>query len=197
MDMNTMEDKEALAAQSAPVDATPGTGASADPADPAETPLTPAQVAELKEKAARGAQFQDQWMRAVADFDNFKKRSAREKQDAIKFANEGLLEKFIPILDNFEMALTAAAAANTSVESLKAGVQMIAQQLKGAMADAGLQEIEATGKPFDPNLHEAISQQESATVPEGHVMQQVRRGYRLRERLLRPASVIVAKKPSA
>lgn len=194
MDMSTMEEKEPMGTPSASVDAAAEIVTSADPV---EDPLTPAQVAELKEKAARGAQFQDQWMRAVADFDNFKKRSAREKQDAIKFANEGLLEKFIPILDNFEMALTAAAAANTSVESLKAGVQMIAQQLKGAMADAGLQEIEATGKPFDPNLHEAISQQESATVPEGHVMQQVRRGYRLRERLLRPASVIVAKKPSA
>jgi molecular chaperone GrpE len=192
--MNTMEDKEPMEAQSAAADAAPESAAAADPID---APLTPAQLAELKEKAARCAQFQDQWMRSVADFDNFKKRSAREKQEAIKFANEGLLEKFIPILDNFEMALSAAGAANTSIESLKAGVQMIAQQLKGAMSDAGLQEIEATGRPFDPNLHEAISQQESAEVPEGHVVQQVRRGYRLRERLLRPASVIVAKKPAA
>jgi len=74
---------------------------------------------------------------------------------------------------------------------------MIQQQLKSAMTDAGLEEIEAAGKTFDPNVHEAISQQESADVPEGQVMQQLRKGYKLRERLVRPASVIVAKKPAS
>ena len=155
------------------------------------------QFAELKEQAARAAQYYEQLLRTTADMENFKKRAARERQDAIKYANESLLEKFIPVLDNFEAALAAANAPNTSVQSLQAGVNMIQLQLKSAMSDSGLEEINATGQPFDPNLHEALSQQETSDVPEGHVVQQVRKGYKLRERLLRPAAVIVAKKPAS
>lgn len=158
--------------------------------------LSEKQVAELKEQAAKAQQYYDLLLRTTADLENYKKRAARERQEAIKFANESLLEKIIPVLDNFEMALSAANAANTSVDSLQAGINMIHQQLKSAMAGAGLEEIDAAGKPFDPNLHEALSQQESPDVPEGHVMQQLRKGYKLRERLLRPASVVVAKKPA-
>ena len=79
---------------------------------------------------------------------------------------------------------------------MQSGISMIQHQLKSALSNAGLEEIDANGKPFDPNLHEAISQQESSETPEGNVMQQVRKGYKLRERLLRPASVVVAKKPA-
>jgi len=169
----------------------------ADSGEPAAEPLSEQQLAELKENAAKSAQYYEQLLRTSADLENYKKRAARERQEAIKFANEGLLERIIPILDNFEMALAAANAENTSVQSLQAGINMIQQQLKSAMTDAGLEEIDATGKPFDPNLHEAISQQETSAAPEGHVVQQVRKGYKLRERLLRPASVVVAKKPAS
>ena len=158
--------------------------------------LSEQQLIELKEQAGKAAQYYDQLVRTVADMENFKKRAARERQDAVKYANEALLERIIPVLDNFDAALAAANAPNTSVESLQSGVNMIQQQLKSAMNEAGLEEIDATGKTFDPNLHEAISQQETADVPEGQVVQQVRKGYKLRERLLRPASVIVAKKPA-
>jgi molecular chaperone GrpE len=78
---------------------------------------------------------------------------------------------------------------------LQAGIAMIHQQLKSALAEAGLEEIDATDKPFDPNFHEAVSQEATPDAPEGHVVRQLRRGYKLRERLLRPATVIVAKKP--
>lgn len=161
----------------------------------APEPLSGPALAELREQAARAAQYQDQMLRTAADLENFKKRAARERLEAIKFANESLLEKLIPVLDNFDMALAAANAPNTSVGSLQAGINMIQQQLKSAMADAGLEEIDARGQAFDPNLHEALSQQETTEVPEGHVAQQVRKGYKLRERLLRPASVLVAKAP--
>lgn len=163
----------------------------------AAAPASEKEWAELKEKAEKGQQYYEQLLRMAADLENYKKRAARERQDAVKFANEALLEKFIPILDNFEMAMAAANAPNTSVQSLQAGVGMIHQQLKSAMAEAGLEEIDANGKPFDPNFHEALSQQETADAPEGQVVQQVRKGYKLRERLLRPASVIVAKKPAS
>ena len=164
--------------------------------EPVAEQLSEQQLAELKEQAGKAAQYYDQLVRTVADMENFKKRAARDRQDAVKFANEALLERVIPVLDNFDAALAAANAPNTSVESLQSGVNMIQQQLKSAMNEAGLEEIDATGKTFDPNLHEAISQQETADMPEGHVVQQVRKGYKLRERLLRPASVIVAKKPA-
>jgi molecular chaperone GrpE len=104
------------------------------------------------------------------------------------------------VLDHFEMAQTAAQTAEVpqgGIESLQAGITMIQQQLKGILAESGLEEIDARGKPFDPTLHEAVSQMETPDQPEGHVVQQIRKGYKLRDRLLRPAAVIVARKPSA
>lgn len=163
-----------------------------------QSPLTPEQVEELKTRAARSDENWDRLLRTTADFDNFKKRAARERLDAIKFANESLIQKLIPVLDNFEVAL--AAAQNSSTEGLKSlqdGVNMIQTQLRSVLLESGLEEVDATGKAFDPNLHEAVSEQESVEVPDGHVLQQLRKGYKLRERLLRPATVIVAKAPAA
>jgi len=159
--------------------------------------VTPEQLTELKERAAKSDEHWDRLLRTTADFENFKKRATREKQDAIRFANETLLQKLIPILDNFDMALSAAQTAQAdAVQSLQTGVNMIHQQLKSVMAEAGLEEVDANGKRFDPNLHEAVSQQETSDVPEGQVLQQLRKGYKFRDRLLRPASVIVAKRPT-
>lgn len=159
--------------------------------------LTPEQLEELQARAAKADENWERLLRTTADFDNFKKRAARERQDAARYANESLVQKLIPILDNFEMALAATqAGAAANAQSLAEGVAMILQQFKSTLAEAGVEEVEAAGKPFDPNLHEAVSQQESAEVPEGQVLQQLRKGYRLRERLLRPATVIVAKPPA-
>jgi molecular chaperone GrpE len=160
--------------------------------------LNKEQLDELKQRAAKADEHWERVLRTTADFDNYKKRATREKQDAIRFANENLLEKLIPVLDSFDMALTAAQGTQGEVgQSLKTGITMVYQQLKSALTDAGLEEVDATGKPFDPNFHEAVSQQESAELPEGQVVQQLRRGYKLRERLLRPATVIVSKRPAA
>lgn len=161
----------------------------------AAAPLTEQQLVELKDQAGKAALYYEQLVRATADFDNFKKRAARERQEAIKYANDGLLERVIPVLDNFEMALTAAAAPNTTVASMQAGVGMIQQQLRAAMGEAGLEEINAAGQKFDPNIHEAISQEPSPDKPEGTVLAQRRKGYKLRDRLLRPATVVVAHTP--
>jgi len=160
--------------------------------------LTPEQLAELKARAARADENWDRLLRTTADFDNFKKRAAREKQEAVKYANEGLLQRLLPVLDSLDMALAAAQTAGPDAsQSLQAGVSLVCQQLRAVLAEAGLEELDAVGKPFDPNFHEALSQQETQDVPEGHVVQQARKGYRLRDRLLRPASVVVAKQPSA
>jgi len=159
--------------------------------------LTPEELAELQSRAAKADEFKDNWIRTAADLENFKKRAARERTEAAQFANASLLQKLIPILDNFEMAQTAAQnAVGDKLASLQSGIAMIQQQLKSALLETGLEEIDAAGKLFDPTLHEAVSQQETADVPEGHVVQQLRKGYKLRERLLRPATVIVAENPA-
>lgn len=175
----------------------------ADSADAAEAlapeALTPEQIDDLKNRAARADENWERLLRVTADLDNYKKRAQREREDAVKFANESLMKKFIPVLDNFEMALAAANqnASAANAQSLQTGVAMILQQLRSALVESGLEEVDATGKAFDPNLHEAVAQQESAEVPEGNVLQQMRKGYKLRDRLIRPASVVVAKKPAA
>lgn len=160
--------------------------------------VTPEQLEELKTRAAKSDENWEKLLRTTADFDNFKKRAAREKQDAIRYANEALLEKLVPVLDNFEAALSAAQSTSSAAgQSMQAGVAMIFQQLKKLLMESGLEEVNAAGQKFDPNLHEAVSQQESADVPEGNVLQQLRKGYKLRDRLLRPATVVVAKKPAS
>ena len=158
-------------------------------------PTSEQTIADLEEQIAKA---KDNWIRTAADFENFKRRAARERTEAVQFANALLLQKLLPVLDNFEMALAAAqSAGGESAASLQAGVAMIQQQLKSVLLESGLEEIDATSKPFDPALHEAVSQQETSELPEGQVVQQIRKGYKLGERLLRPAAVIVAKKPAA
>lgn len=159
--------------------------------------LTEAQLKDLKTRAAKADDNWERLLRATADLDNFKKRAAREREEAIRFANEGLMKKLVTVLDNFDMAMAAAQAQPDNTQSLQTGVAMIYQQLRQALTESGLEEVDAAGKTFDPNFHEAVSQQESADVPEGQVLQQLRKGYKLRDRLIRPATVIVAKKPAA
>jgi molecular chaperone GrpE len=135
--------------------------------------------------------FRDLALRSQADFDNFRKRSAREKEEAVKYANATLLERLIPIIDNFELGLAAAGSAENS--PILAGMSMIAKQLNDFLAEVGVTAIDATGQTFDPNLHEAIAQEHDTKVSEGKVIRQVRKGFKLRDRLLRPANVIVSK----
>ena len=163
----------------------------------ASTPLTSEQIEALQQQAAKALDHWNNYVRGVADLDNYKKRAARERSEAITYANQSLLQKLLPVLDNFEMAQAAAqTSGEAAAQALQSGVAMILTQLKSVLAEAGLEEIESLGKPFDPNLHEAVSEQESTAVADHHVLQQLRRGYKLRDRLLRPATVIVAKKPT-
>ena len=165
-------------------------------AEPVDSALTPEQLAELKTQAARAQENWERLLRTTADFENFKKRAARERTEAGQNASLNLIQKLLPILDGFDMAQNAAQSAQgDKLASLQTGVAMIQSQLKNFVSEAGVEEVDALGKPFDPSLHEAISQQESAEVPEGQVIQQLRKGYKVRERLLRPATVIVARKP--
>ena len=135
--------------------------------------------------------FRDLALRSQADFENYKKRSAREKEEAIKYANSSLLEKLVAIVDNFELGLEAARAEGEK-SPVFSGMSMVLKQLMDFLADSGLQPIDATGQKFDPNLHEAIAHEPSDKFPEGIVVRQTRRGYRMKDRLLRPSSVVVS-----
>src|SRR6516225_3397616 len=135
--------------------------------------------------------FRDLAMRSQADFENYKKRSAREKEEAIKYANKALLERLVSIIDNFELGL-AAAKEQGERSSIYSGMILIQKQLNDLLAENGLQPIEAEGKKFDPDVHEAIAHEPSDQFPEGMVLRQIRRGYRFKDRLLRPAKVIVS-----
>src|SRR5436853_6073928 len=135
--------------------------------------------------------FRDLALRSQADFENYKKRSAREKEEAIKYANSSLLERLVAIIDNFELGL-AAAKERGEQSPIYSGMILVQKQLSDFLTDNGLQLIEAEGKAFDPNLHEAIAHEPSHRFHEGIVLRQTRRGYRFKDRLLRPAKVVVS-----
>jgi molecular chaperone GrpE len=167
---------------------------SSESAEPAEPPAQ--EPGELEKALGEAAYWKDFATRSVAELENFRKRMAKEKQDAVRFANGSLLETLLPILDNFDFGLQAAKQENEQ-STIFVGMSMVYKQLQEFLRDQGVEEIPCVGAAFDPNVQEAVSQQPTADVPEGQVVAQVRRGYRLRERLLRPASVVVACAPQA
>jgi molecular chaperone GrpE len=149
-------------------------------------------ASQLAELQAEVSKYKDAALRAAADLDNYRKRVSRERDESVKYANTAFLERLIPILDNFELGLQAARNAPEAAPIVD-GLSMVYKQLQDFLANSGVEVIEAAGHIFDPNLHEALAQEESSVVPEGKVIRQVRRGYRLRDRLLRPANVVVSK----
>jgi molecular chaperone GrpE len=138
--------------------------------------------------------FRDLAMRSQADFENYKKRCAREKEEAIKYANKSLLEKLVSVVDHFELGLEAARGVGEK-SPIYSGMSLVLKQLQDLLAENGLQPIDAVGQEFDPNLHEAIAHEPSHGVPEGTVIRQTRRGYRFKDRLLRPSAVVVSSGP--
>jgi molecular chaperone GrpE len=157
-----------------------------------DTAAEAAEMPELQALREDFEKFKDLYLRSQADLDNYRKRAAREREDAIRYANSSLLERLLPILDNFELGLDA--AKNTpGAENILMGLGMVQKQLQDFLKDSGVEPVEAVGAEFDPNLHEAIGQEPSAEVAENIVLRQLRRGYKLRDRLLRPATVIVSK----
>ncbi len=141
------------------------------------------------------ARIRDQLLRTAADFDNFKKRSRREVIDADRRGREELLRDLLPVFDNLERA-TAHMESATDVQSLADGIQMVMRQFLDTLTKLGIERIESVGKAFDPAVHEAIQHMETPEHPPGSVVAEVQAGYRLGEKLVRPAMVVVAKAPS-
>lgn len=137
------------------------------------------------------ADANDRNLRLMAEFDNFRRRSAKEQLDIIETANGKLLEKLSEVQDNFERAFASENKAK-DLEAFEKGMQMIYNQFAKILSNAGLEQIDPTGAEFDPNMHEALMQQPSETIPEGHVVTVFQKGYKLKNKILKTAKVIVS-----
>jgi len=167
-----------------------------EPAKPGEgeAPAEPQPVTEIDRLKAEAAENWDKFLRATAELENYRKRVAREKEELARYTSERVVAALLPILDNFERALSAAEQHTVDSTALLDGLKQIQTQFRRTLEEFGLKEIVAhEGRPFDPNVHEAVSHVESAEHPEGHVIEQLQRGYKLADRLLRPARVVVSK----
>lgn len=151
---------------------------------------------QLKAKELEAQNNYDRYVRQVAETENFKKRSSRERDDAIRYANETLLKEILPVIDNLERALAhASASADEQGSPLLEGVEMIVKGLLDLLSKFGVTQIPALGQPFDPSKHEAIAQVASDIYAPNTVVDEVHKGYQFRDRLLRAALVSVAKAP--
>jgi molecular chaperone GrpE len=148
------------------------------------------EVSELQKLKAERDALVDRLARSQAEFDNARKRAAKEQQDFRDYALTDTLRTLLPILDSFERALTTSANEKSEI---RAGVELIYRQLQDALTKIGLRPISAKGEPFDPHLHEAIEMVDTAQVPDHQVLDELQRGYKLKDRLLRPAMVRVAR----
>jgi len=152
------------------------------PPEKPEAELLKEQLAEQKNKL----------LRSLADFDNYKKRMALDKEQFVQFANEGIITELLPIVDGFGRAMDAANKMNAGEEMTK-GLALIKKQLEDVLKKHGVLEIEALNKPYDANIHEAIMQKEH-NGPEGVIIEEMQKGYTLHGRVIRPSMVIVSKK---
>ena len=139
-------------------------------------------------------ELHDRWLRSVAEFDNYRRRTERERRERGDAANADLVRDLLPILDNFERALASApAAGDAASESLYRGVELIYKQLLDAIKKRGAEPFDSLGEKFDPTWHEAVMHEPAGDRPEGEITGELRRGYRIGSRLLRPAQVKVTK----
>ncbi len=173
------------AAQDSPADQSAEASADSQEAAPEST-----ETAEDILKAELAA-ANDRNLRLMAEFDNFRRRSAKEQLEIIETANGKLLEKLSEVLDNFERAFASENKAK-DLETFEKGMQMIHDQFAKVLTDAGLEQLDPTGEEFDPNCHEALMQQPSEDVPENHVVTVFMKGYKLKNKILKPAKVIVS-----
>lgn len=149
---------------------------------------------ELAAKELEAKSNYDRFLRQVAELDNFKKRTARERDDAIRFANEAMIKDLLPVVDNLERAVAHAAGGGNG-KPIVEGVEMVLKGLLDVLAKHGVTQISALGQSFDPSQHEAMAQVESESHEPNAVVDELHKGYMLRDRLLRPALVSVAKAP--
>jgi len=166
-------------------------------AEPAATATADAAGEPLSEElAAAMAEANDRYLRAKAELENYRKRVQREFAEIREYSKHSVIEEFLPVFDHFQMAM-GHVGENADLATLKQGMDMILGEFRRTLENLGVEPIDAVAQPFDPNQHEAIAQEASEQVPEGHVLRQWKCGYRIGERLLRPATVVVSSGPAA
>lgn len=148
---------------------------------------------ELEQALARGDENLAKWQRSAADFANFKRRTDDERRGSAALANAALITRLLAVLDDFDRAL--ANVPEDAHESWLEGIRLVERKLRGVLESEGVTSIDAIGKPFDPNLHEAVVHEETTDHPDNHVIDELQRGYRLRDRVIRPSLVRVANNP--
>ena len=148
-------------------------------------------LTELEKAQLEASEMKSRYLRSVADMENFRKRITREKQELLRSAAADVIESLLPILDNMKLGLQAAEQ-HPDAKDVTIGFKMVEDQLKKSLEEQGLKEIIPNGESFDPNLHECVAHQPSDTVDEDKIIETVRAGYQLNERLLRAANVIVS-----
>jgi molecular chaperone GrpE len=151
------------------------------------------QPSELEKLKSDNAMYLDRLARLQAEFDNFRKRNQREQVEFREYALSDTLKQLLPILDSLDRATKVE---DVSAEDLRSGVELIDRQFHDVLTRLGVEPIAAAGQPFDPNLHQAIQMVETTEIPDHHVIDELQRGYRLRDRVLRAAMVRVAQNPS-
>ncbi len=166
-----------------------GTEATAQQQQPVE--VLSGHADEMERLRAERDALTDRLARLQAEFENARRRAERERSEFREYAVAGAIEQFLPVLDNFTLALKATGSA----EQLRTGVELIVKQMEEVLRNLNVQVVETVGVPFDPRFHEALDSVESAEMPDGQVHDEVRRGYRIKERLLRPALVRVVSNP--
>jgi len=159
--------------------------------EPAPEQAPPVSREEYEQLRAERDQLLDRLARLQAEFENARKRGERERAEYRDFAAASVVEQFLPVLDNFELALKAAG----TTEQLRSGVELIVKQMEDVLRQLQVNPVPAVGEAFDPRMHEAMGTVERVDLPDQHVAEEIRRGYKLRERLLRPALVRVASNP--
>ena len=163
--------------------------------EPVETEPVTISREEYEALIAQAVRSREQYLLAVADFENFRKRVEKEKVDIVCFANENLIHELLPILDNLQRALSMEPD-QTGIDSVLEGVRMVNDQLYSVLGACGLEPVDAVGGPFDPQYHEAVGVLPSVEHDEGTVISELQRGYSLKGKILRPSMVNVAGQPS-
>ena len=185
------KDGEAMSTQDTMMDEMNEQGAQVDLEAGTEGLANDAQV-ELEQLRGERDALKDRLARLQAEFDNARKRDAKERQDARDFATQSAVEPFLSVMDNFQLALRA----DGSAEQLRAGVELILKQMEEALRGLHVQAVETVGAQFDPRIHEALGSIETVEFPDHQVLEEIRRGYKLRDKLLLPAMVRIAVNPA-
>jgi molecular chaperone GrpE len=183
METETLQNESAV--EGAQVDLEAGT-------EQAQAPAANAAQVEIEQLRSDNDQLKDRLARLQAEFDNARKREVKERQDARDYAVQNAVEPFLGVMDNFQLALKA----DGSAEQLRTGVELILKQMEDALRGLNVQAVESVGAQFDPRIHEALGSIETVEHPDHQVLEEIRRGYKLRDKLLRPALVRIAVNPA-